>query len=122
MFLKVWTEFFGMNTTPPRSTSCQAPSRKKDIFALSNKENFVFIRMVARGRATAWRSSLGPKTQLSSGLRPAKIDDNLFMECIQSVALLGEDDDISSFVAHVSRDNYAGHTTRVAKSRRTLNP
>ena len=44
MFLKVWTEFFGMNTTPPRSTSCQAPSRKKDIFALLNKENFVFIR------------------------------------------------------------------------------
>jgi hypothetical protein len=76
----------------------------------------------SRGRATDWRSSLGSKTQLSSGLRPAKIDDKLFMECIQSVALLGEDDDISSFVAHVSRDNYAGHTTRVAKSRRTLNP
>jgi len=71
-----------MTGVPPifqlRDPSRAKPSRKNDIL---NKEGFIFIRMVVRGGPPPWRSNLGRRTRLSSGLRHAKMDDNFFGEC-----------------------------------------
>ena len=55
------------------------------------------------------------------GLRAAKMDDNLFIERMSSVALLREDSHTSSLVLHVRRVIMVGNITQGAAAKQTGN-
>jgi hypothetical protein len=59
------------------------------------------------------------KESASSGLRAAKMNDNLFYRHMQSVALLREDNDTISFVLYVRAITMLGNAMQVASSKPT---
>jgi hypothetical protein len=66
------------------------------------------------------RSPCAPKSQLSSGLRAAKMGDNLSMERMKTIALLAGDH--SQLFPSVREINRLGRPKRGAGSKHTLKP
>ena len=95
------------NSTRPRARATSSPL---------GQEEFVFISMVVRPRSAPGIS----KSQLSPGLRAAKMDDNLSMERMKTIALLaGTNPQLFPSVREINR---LGRTTRGVGSKRTSKP
>jgi hypothetical protein len=90
-------------------------SKKKDILSLG-QEDSVFISMVVRGGSV----SCVPNSQLASGLRAAKMDDNLSMERMKTIAVLtGDHPQLCPAICEITM---LGRTIRGAGSKQRLKP